>query len=242
VDGGRVHIRPETSVDSLPDETAARFLSLASHDLRGPLATVRSYASLLASPRFALEPRVHAAVEVMLRNVDRALGSWELLAEAWRLDVGGLTLDLREEDLLPHLHASAASAGQVARGRSVRLEISLPPELPRARVDLDRLQLVLSGAWAHVLARTRPGATAGLTARAEHEGCALSFWDSGPPLTPDGEAHAFDLRWQALREQELGPGFRMALAGKLVQAHRGEASVGSLNGRTLFRLLLPAAR
>ena len=97
-------------MDRTLDDSAVRFLSLASHELRGPLATVRTYAALLASPRFALEERVRAAVEVMLRNVDRALGSWELLVEAWRLDVEGLQLDLRDENLLPALRGSVELA------------------------------------------------------------------------------------------------------------------------------------
>src|SRR5678809_832082 len=94
-----------------------------------------------------------------------------------------------------------------------------PQSLPSVRVDLDRLLLVLSGAWPHVLERSRPGATAGLTARADPEGCELTFWDAGSPPTPDGEAHTFDRRWQALRGHDLGSAFRMALAGALVQAH-----------------------
>jgi two-component system, OmpR family, sensor kinase len=225
-----------------PDDSSVRFLSLASHELRGPLATVRSYAALLASPRFALDAKVLASVQVMLRNVDRALESWELLAEAWRLDTDGLRLELRNEDLLPSLRASAETAASTARERTVRLEVALPPSLPPLHVDLDRIQLVLSGAWAHVLERSRPGAVAGLTARADGGGCELTFWDSGPPLTPEGEAHAFDRRWQALRGHELGPAFRMALGGALVQAHGGRAQVGSLSGRTLFQFLLPGAR
>ena len=163
-----------------PDDSAARFLSLASHELRGPLATVRSYAALLASPRFALDERVRGAVEVMLRNVDRALASWELLAETWRLDAGGLLLDLREEDLLPALRTTAQAAASTARERSVRLEVALPPGLPTVRVDLDRILLVLSGAWAHVLERSRPGAVAGLTARESTRAGA-----SSPSGTPD---------------------------------------------------------
>ncbi len=234
-----VHIRRNPPVDRKPDDSAVRFLSLASHDLRGPLATVRTYAALLRSPRFALDERVRSAVEVMLRNVDRALASWDLLAEAWRLDVGGLRLDTREEDLLPALRASAEVAAVVARERGVRLELSLPPVLTPVRVDPDRLQLVLAGAWAHVLDRTHAGAIAGLTVRDDPAGCALTFWDSGPALTPDGEAHAFDRRWQALRQHELGSAFRMAVAGALVEAHGGTARVGSLSGRTLFEFMLP---
>jgi len=228
-------------VDRPTDESAVRFISLASHDLRGPLATVRSYAALLRSPRFQLDDRVRASVDVMLRNVDRALGSWDFLVEAWRLDVGGLKLDLREEDPLPLLRASADAAAATARERGIRLEVSLPPPLATVRVDPDRLALVLSGAWAHVLERTHPGACAGLTARAEATGCMLVFWDQGQALTPEGEAHAFDRRWQAQRGHELGSAFRMAIAGALVQAHGGEARVGSLSGRTLFQLLLPGA-
>jgi signal transduction histidine kinase len=225
-----------------PDDSSVRFLSLASHELRGPLATVRSYAALLASPRFALDAKVLASVQVMLRNADRALASWELLAEAWRLDTDGLQLDLRDEDLLPPLRASAETAASAAHERSVRLEVALPPSLAPLCVDLDRIQLVIAGAWAHVLERSRPGAVAGLNVRADAGGCELTFWDSGPPLTPEGEAHAFDRRWQALRGHELGSAFRMALGGALVQAHGGRAQVGSLSGRTLFQFLLPGAR
>jgi two-component system, OmpR family, sensor kinase len=228
-------------VDRSLDDNAAQFLSVASHELRGPLATVRTYAALLASPRFALEDRVRAAVEVMLRNVDRALGSWELLVEAWRLDVDGLQLDLRNENLLPELQRSIESALVAARAQSVRLEVSLPETLPGVRVDPDRIHLALSGAWSHVLARSHPGSAAGLTVRALPDGCDLTFWDSGPPLTPDVEAHVFDHRCQALRGHELGSAFRMAMAGALVQAHGGRARVGSNNGRTLFQLVLPAS-
>ena len=229
-------------MDRPSDESAVRFLSLASHDLRGPLGTVRTYAALLASPRFALDERARTAVEVMLRNVDRALASWDLLAEAWRLDVGGLHLDLRDESLLPSLRASAEAAASTAREQSVRLEVSLPETLPTVRVDLDRIQLALAGAWSHVLARSRSGAVAGLTARHSPEGCELTFWDSGPPLTPEGEAQVFDRRAQALRSHELGSAFRMAMVGALVQAHGGRAQVGSLSGRTLFQFVLLAPR
>ena len=228
-------------MDRPTDESAVRFVSLASHDLRGALGTVRSYAALLRSPRFQLDDRVRASVDVMLRNVDRALGSWDFLVEAWRLDVAGLKLDVREEDPLPPLRASADAAAATARERGIRLELSLPAALGKVRVDPDRLALVLSGAWAHVLERTHAGACAGLSARTEATGCTLVFWDQGPALTPEGEAHAFDRRWQAQRGHELGSAFRMAIAGALVQAHGGAAQVGSLNGRTLFQFLLPAA-
>ena len=233
---------PTTPPVDRPDDAAARFLSLASHDLRGPLSTVRSYASLLRSPRFVLDDRVRAAVEVILRNVDRALGQWELLAEAWRLDIGGLGLDLRDEDLLPLIRASADAAATTAREHGIRLDVLLPASLPLARVDLDRVVLVLAGAWAHLLERTRPGGAAGLGARAEATDVALTFWDSGPPLNPEAERHVFDRQWQTLRGHELGTAFRMALAGALVQAHGGRAEVGSLNGRTLFHFRLPGLR
>ena len=57
VDVFRVHIRRDPPVDRKPDDNAVRFLSLASHDLRGPLAPVRTYAALLRSPLPALSAR-----------------------------------------------------------------------------------------------------------------------------------------------------------------------------------------
>ena len=132
-------------MDRPPDDSASRFLSLATHELRGPLGTVRTYAALLASPRFALDERVRTAVEVMLRNVDRALASWDFLAEAWRLDVGGLRLDLREEDLLPILRASADSVASTARERSVRRERLGPAVAKTIRDGVEELGRRIGG-------------------------------------------------------------------------------------------------
>jgi two-component system, OmpR family, sensor kinase len=220
-------------------KTIASFLSIAGHDIRGPLATVRSYAALLASPRFSLEERARSALGVMLRNVDRALTIWEQLAESWRADVGALQLDLREEALRPMLETSGEVARAEAGRKSLRLEVDLPKQMPRARVDADRLAMALAGAWALVLERSRSGAPAGLSARVEPGECLLTFWDVGPALTPEEETHIFDRGWQAVRARELGPGFRMALAGALMRAHGGRAWVGSLSGRTLFHFALP---
>jgi signal transduction histidine kinase len=127
----------------------------------------------------------------------------------------------------------------LARERSLGLEVVLPATLAPVRVDPDRLQTLLGGTWAHVQERSHRGAPAGLTARDAPSGCSLTFWDTGPPLTPEDEARAFDRRWQALQGHELGSAFRMALSGALVEAHGGRATVGSLNGRTLFHFLLP---
>jgi two-component system, OmpR family, sensor kinase len=51
-----------------------RYLSLASHDLRGALANIRSYAGLLLGGRYTHEPRVQRGLETIRRNADRALG------------------------------------------------------------------------------------------------------------------------------------------------------------------------
>jgi signal transduction histidine kinase len=224
------------------EELAASFLSIAGHDIRGPLATVRSYAALLSSRRFALDDRARSAVGVMLRNVDRTLTTWEQLAESWRADLGALKPDLRDEALGPILHTAGEVARAEAGSKSIRLELDMPRELPRARVDPDQLGMALAGAWARILDRSRPGASAGLAVRVEPDQCLLTFWDMGPALTAEEEGHVFDRAWQTVRARELGPGFRMALAGALVQAHGGKAWVGSLSGRTLFHLTLPLVR
>ena len=137
------------------------------------------------------------------------------------------------------LRASADSAASTARERSVRLDGLPPRELPPIRVDLDRIQLALAGAWAHGLARSRAGASADLNARTSPDGCELTFWDSGPPLTPEGEAHVFDRRERRSAGTSSARRSGWRWTGALVQAHGGRAQVGSLSGRTLFQLVLP---
>jgi hypothetical protein len=93
-----------------------------------------------------------------------------------------------------------------------------------------------------VLARSRPGASAGLSARGSTERVRADVLGLGPSAHPGGRGPRLRPARAGLRGHELGSAFRMAMAGALVQAHGGRATVGSLSGRTLFQLVLPPPR
>jgi len=85
---------------------------------------------------------------------------------------------------------------------------------------------------------THAGAVAGLVARPEHDGVALTFRDSGSP-----GGGSLRLRSPLAADARARARFCIPDGARrgLVQVHGGHTGLGSLNGRTLFQLLIPGS-
>ncbi|MFP2898635.1 sensor histidine kinase [Corallococcus sp. 4LFB] len=107
-----------------------RYLSLASHDLRGSLANIRSYAALLLNGRIPLEPKAQRGLETILRNADRALSFAQDFFDSSRADLGALACERERQPLLPILDAAVERTRAAASAASVALVLDELPELP----------------------------------------------------------------------------------------------------------------
>ena len=214
----------------LTPEQRVRFLSLASHDLRGILSNVRTWAAILASGRLPLDERGKRATEVILRNTDRALAQQQALFDLLRAEWAPMPVAREPRPLLPLLEASL---------RGVRVQAV--EGVPDVTVDEDRLQHVLHAFAAHAQAR---GGGDGLSVRVEpgEGGAWVSFEDVGTPLDDHQRARAFDPVSRALEEQKLGTGFDLGVAAEELLAMGGQVRAGaSPGGKTVHAFWLPSA-
>ncbi|PYE52889.1 HAMP domain-containing sensor histidine kinase [Deinococcus yavapaiensis] len=199
------------------------FLRAASHDLRGPLAAMRSrIGATLARPRDA------AYLERELREVDADVARLGRLANHLLLlarDPGSL----RFVDV--DVSAIAANAVDRARERAPDTDVNLDaPKSATVRGDAVLLeQLVenlVSNALKHAL-----GASVDVVVRAEGDAVTLSVRDDGPGVESGvlarlGEAF---YRPDAARSGE-GSGLGLALARRVAELHGGTLVLQSAHG------------
>jgi two-component system, OmpR family, sensor histidine kinase TrcS len=225
------------------DRRMRQFITDASHELRTPLAAIQGYAELTRQDSSALPPTTEYALARIESEAQRMTSLVDELLLLSRLGEGE---DLHTEDVdLADLVITAVNDAAVA-APTHRWVNDLPDEPVSVRGDRARLhQLVsnlLGNAWVH----TPPGVTVttGITCHrvgADQQYAELTVADDGPGIDPDLLPHLFErfVRADKSRTNASGNGLGLAIVASIVNAHHGEVTAESANGRTVFQVRLP---
>lgn len=224
-----------------PRSLHGRFLSVASHDLRGALANVRSYASLIRSPRFGLGEKALKAIEVIARNADKALALSEDIFDTLKAEAGSLRVESSTEPLRPMLEKAVETCQPAAADKGAVITLEVDPALEHAFVDPDRFTRACASLLSHAVWRTPEGGRAGLLAAQRDGRLEISAWDEGALATQEEIAGAFDRDSRVARERSLSGGFRLCLAGAFALALDGDVGARlDRYGRQNFFFTVPA--
>ena len=216
------------------------FLRTVTHDLRGPLANVRSYASLLQSPRFEHDDRTRKGLEVIIRNTDRTLHLINGVFDTFRAEIGALALDPEPTALAPLFLESVEHARAHATLVQVTIEATVESELPQVMMDADRMRQVLKAFWDVTVMQASAGQK--ISGRLAVVGRELVCTLSHPGPVPSGDAFstAFNPVRAVVHARKLDERFFLAVAASLLRVQGGEPFLrtGS-DGGTLIGFCLP---
>ena len=238
----------ETAMRAMPElglaggTLSSEVLSIVSHDLKSPLATISMAAALLDDSSRSADERAQ-----MLKMVKRATARMDRLIrdllEVGRLEAGHtLPLAPRCADVAPTVREACDAHRALAAAAEVALACDAPDELPAVCVDCDRILQVLSNLIGNAVKFTPPRGRIAVAARRDGDEVVVSVSDSGPGLTAEEQARIFEPYWQAKRTASLGAGLGLKIAKGIVEAHGGRIWIESEPGKgTTFRFALPLA-
>jgi two-component system, NtrC family, sensor histidine kinase HydH len=205
------------------------------HEVRNPLAVIRSAAQAVAEALPAGEPESRRACSFITAEIDRltsVVSSLLAFARPLRLEPRAVTLDgLFDRALLLARDELAA--------KQVRVRRSEPASLPAVRADADLISQVLLGLLANAAEAVPVGGEVVLGGRAIEESVAIDVADSGPGIPAELRGRIFE---PFFTTRPQGTGLGLAVARQIVEAHGGRIEVGdSPTGGARFSILLPAA-
>jgi signal transduction histidine kinase len=233
----RVHAHTANSVASRNE-----FLSIVSHDLRGPLTAISGFASLIEhqAPLDAGGERIRGWADRVLRSVrvmERLIGD---LLDFNSFEDGQLRVAAECLDVRPLIHGAIDAFHGAAVAKGVSLEAELPADPIIAKHDPHRMLQVISNLLHNAIKFTREGGS--ITVRVTRTGssCVISVADTGVGI-PDGELTAIFERFRQLdRSDRTGLGLGLYISRWIVEAHGGRIWAESQIGvGTTFKVSLP---
>jgi PAS domain S-box-containing protein len=229
------------------DHRKNEFLAVLSHELRNPLAPIRSSVFVLERTPPG-DPRATRALAVIDRQAQQLARLIDDLLDVTRIGRAKITLQRSVLDLV----ALARDAGEDHRDAFVKSDVELALELPAAPVwvegDPARLAQVIGNLLSNAVKFTPRGGTTVLSLGIEGPWAIVRVRDDGVGMNAETLQHAFEPFVQAAQTIDRtrgGLGLGLALVKGLVELHDGSveaSSAGEGQGAELtVRLPLAAA-
>ena len=224
------------------------FLAMLSHELRNPLAPIRTGVELLKGPDTspAVRADVHRVVERQMTHLVRLIDD---LLDVSRINAGKLTLHLERLDL----REVVEQAIEATRPSVDRLRHDLAVVLPATPVPVDgdrtRLAQVVANLIENASKYTPRGGRLALGVEEDASSVELRVRDNGIGIPPEFLPRVFEKFEQlapASEESQGGLGIGLALVRGIVSLHGGSVEASSDGPRKgsafIVRLPRPSAR
>jgi PAS domain S-box-containing protein len=227
------------------DRQKDEFLALLAHELRNPLAPIRTALDVLRR-QDATETALGQAgriAERQLRHMARLLDD---LLDVSRIREGNIEVRREKLSVAALLRAAAEASKPFMEERGHDFVVLDPPEPLWVEGDHIRLEQVLGNLLNNAAKYTDAGGEIRLTAEKSRDDVLFRVQDTGIGIEPMMVSRVFDLFVQADRRTELsagGVGIGLSLVKKLVELHGGRVDAFSAGiGRgSEFVVRLPAA-
>ena len=216
---------------SLLDEGRRKdeFLATLSHELRNPLAPIRTALEIMRVARHdeAVVEQARATMERQLLHLVRITD--ELL------DIARITsnkIELRREriDLRAAIHSAIETTRPLIETRRHALVVELPDSAVFTEADFTRLSQVFSNLLNNAAKYTSPGGELRIRLEAPDAWASVEVSDNGAGIDPETLSHIFDMftQFQPQRDRALGGlGIGLSLARRLLELHGGSIAAHS---------------
>ncbi|HTE06017.1 MAG TPA: diguanylate cyclase [Planctomycetota bacterium] len=220
-----------------------RFMAIVAHELRNPLAPIRTAVELLDRAR-ADQPLLHRLQALIERQVTHMSRLVDDLLDASRISTGKLRLQVGMVELSAIVDMAVQTCRAPIERMQQYLELDLPPHPVRLPGDPVRLTQVVINLLDNACKYTPSGGRIWITAAVRERSLVLNVSDNGIGITKETIPNIFDLFVQDSHAATMhagGLGIGLAVARGLVEAHGGSIAASSpgRNGGSRFVVTLP---
>jgi signal transduction histidine kinase len=220
-----------------------QFVADASHELRNPLAIIRTNADVALADPDASPDELRQTIATVKRAGDRmSVLVDDLLALARRqqptlehepVDLGAAVAEASDDFMVP------------AETRDIVLDRAIAPGVV-VTGDREALKRVVANLLDNAVRLAPAGSRIRLATGSEGNRAWIAVADEGPGISPEDQAHVFDRFWRADKARarsDGGTGLGLAIVRQIVESHGGEVRLHSKVGvGSSFVVWLPITR
>lgn len=217
-------------LDTMKDE----FVSMASHQLRTPLTSVKGYISMvlegdagkISKPQRQLLEEAFTSSERMVHLISDFLN-------VSRLQTGKFVVDRKEVDLAEITKQEVANIGQIATSHQVSIQYKMPARFPTLYLDEGKIRQVIMNFIDNAIYYSPDSNSIKVTLSVEDGDAVLRIIDHGMGVPEEAKKKLFSKFFRAenaRKQRPDGTGVGLFLAKKVIDGHGGsivfESEVG----------------
>jgi len=229
-------------------ETVRRdFISNLSHELRTPLASLKALTETLQDGALDDPPAARRFIDQIQIEVDALTQMVTELLELSRIESGRLSLDLQPVSPADLLFSASKRMQLQAERAGLNLHVECEDDLPKVKIDSQRLEQVLVNLIHNAVKFTRSGGEVVLEAETvpgeAPYGDVIRFAvrDSGIGIPTDDVTRIFERFYRVDKSRTgSGTGLGLSIAKHIVEAHKGRIWAESVEGQgSTFYFMIP---
>lgn len=215
------------------DRQLKLMLGGVAHEVKNPLGGIELFGGLLAEGLAAPVPDVTEARE-HVKRIQRELEYLKRIVDDFLAFAREQKVQQSRFEDAALLEAAATLLSADALNQNVELKVH--PAHVTVTGDVSLLTSALVNLVKNAIQVSSPGKVVSLRGRKEAENYVVEVADAGPGIESQTLPHIFE---PFFTTREKGTGLGLALARKIIEAHRGTLSCTSKPGETIFCVRLP---
>jgi len=207
-----------------------RFLAIASHDLKAPLAAVQSYfQTMLGGFAGEMADKQKRMIERSSKRVTELLELISDLLDISRIEGEQIIREMEEVSFTQIIRNSIENVRALASEKKIRLVEEIPQPLPKLRASGIRLQQVITNLFTNAIKFTPEKGEIKLRVTVREGGIHVEVMDPGAGISAEDLPQIFDDFYRGGEREKAGTGLGLSIAKRIVEAHRGKIWAESPN-------------
>jgi signal transduction histidine kinase/ActR/RegA family two-component response regulator len=210
------------------DRRKDEFLAMLAHELRNPLAPLRTGLELLRlGPSLQVVARTHTMMDRQITNMTRLIDD---LLDVSRITRRKIALRLRPLDVRDSVAQAVDAVRHAAREKGLHLDVAVPTTAVMVNADAVRLEQMIGNLLSNAIKFTPVNGSIRVRAEVSAGFGIVRVTDTGVGLAPEHLDQVFDLFAQAPRTLDRtdgGLGIGLTVVKLLAELHGGAAEIFS---------------
>jgi signal transduction histidine kinase len=246
VDAATKELRRSNAQLQKLDESKDEFISMASHQLRTPLTSIKGYISMMMEGDIGkITPEQKHVLNEAFISSERMVRLISDFLNVSRLQTGKFNIEKHPVDLARLVQEEIDALAPNASARAITFVYKKPKNIPILELDENKIQQVVMNFSDNAIYYSKEKGKITITLKKTPGWVELLVQDQGIGVPQEEQAHLFNKFFRATnakRARPDGTGVGLFLAKKVIDEHDGEIIFKSTEGRGStfgFRLPLP---